>query len=158
VNSLVLNSRINVASEAMLQAAHRGYEYQDLMVALRLVDLVLGTVSSAEVDVKLVTDDRFDDLTIVESSGRRVRTQFKNRDDALIPLSLATFTSDTRDLRLDRLIASAIADRSQFANSIDGVQFRIVLRDACPIDPKLLGVLKAAATEVSPYVMGLTAC
>jgi hypothetical protein len=46
-----------------LTAAHRGYEYQDLLVAYRLVDMVLGSVVQAHVDEKLIVGDRFDDLS-----------------------------------------------------------------------------------------------
>jgi hypothetical protein len=43
---------------ASLTAAHRGYEYQDLLVACRLVDMLLGTVVQVHVDEKLTVDDR----------------------------------------------------------------------------------------------------
>ena len=46
-----------------LTAAHRGYEYQDLFVACRLVDVLLGSVVEVRVDQKLVDDDVFDDLS-----------------------------------------------------------------------------------------------
>ena len=94
-----------------LQAAHRGYEYQDLLSACRLVDLVLGTLSAAHIDVKQVADDRFDDLTVLTVDGRRERTQFKHTDNDDKPLAVETFTTDGRDLRLDRLVAAAVADR-----------------------------------------------
>ena len=38
---------------ASLTAAHRGYEYEDLLVARRLVDILLGTVVEARIDEKL---------------------------------------------------------------------------------------------------------
>ncbi len=66
----------------MLDAAHRGYNYQDLLTAGRLTDVLLGQVSRVWVDEKLVVDDRFDDLTTIDVAGRRERTQFKHRDDA----------------------------------------------------------------------------
>lgn len=52
-----------------LTAAHRGYEYQDLLVACRLVvDMLLGTVFEARIDEKLTADDeRFDDLSLMLS-------------------------------------------------------------------------------------------
>src|SRR5207248_1172382 len=94
-----------------LQAAHRGYEYQDLLSAARLVDVLLGTLAEARVDEKLVAGDRFDDLTTIDIRGRRERTQFKHTDNDDRPLTLTTFTDDRRGLQLDRLVASAVADR-----------------------------------------------
>ncbi|WP_158083243.1 hypothetical protein [Streptomyces antioxidans] len=38
-----------------LTAAHRGYEYQDLMEAGRVVDLLLGGIVRVHVDKKLVS-------------------------------------------------------------------------------------------------------
>jgi hypothetical protein len=49
---------------ASVIAAHRGYEYQDLLVACRLVDVLLGSVVQVHVDEKLTEDDRFDDLAL----------------------------------------------------------------------------------------------
>src|SRR5260370_8871600 len=62
---------------ADLTPAHRGYEYQDLLVACRLVDMLLDTVTEAHVDKKLVESDRCDDLTVKDASGRWERSQFK---------------------------------------------------------------------------------
>ncbi len=36
----------------MLNATHRGYKYQDLLVAIRLVDVLLGKVTAINVDEK----------------------------------------------------------------------------------------------------------
>src|SRR5438105_11367432 len=123
-----------------LAGAHRGYEYQDLLIAARLVDVLLGSVLEAYVDRKLVIDDRFDDLTTIESSGWRERTQFKHRDNDDQPLPLSTFTSDNRGLRLDRLVASALEDRAGGGDS----RFRVVLRDVRPVDTLLLAFLRPA--------------
>ena len=92
---------------ADLTRAHRGYEYQDLLVACRLVDMLLDTVVEAHVDKKLVKDDRFDDLTVRDASGHWERSQFKHTDAEDSPLKLNTFTTDARSLRLDRLVAAA---------------------------------------------------
>jgi hypothetical protein len=48
---------------ASLTAVHRGYEYQDLLVACRFVDVLLGSVVQVHLDEKLTADDRFDDLS-----------------------------------------------------------------------------------------------
>ena len=140
-----------------LQAAHRGYEYQDLLCAMRLVDLVLGTVAAAWVDVKLVEDDRFDDLTVVTVDGSRERTQFKHSDNDDKPLNVETFTSDKRDLRLDRLVAAAIADRDGPGSGASTSSFRVVLRDAWPEDEVLTSVLVAVDPDPGPFVAGMPA-
>jgi len=139
----------------MLAAAYRGYEYQDLLVALRLVDVLLGTVTTPLVDAKLVSDDRFDDLTTVDTAGHRVRTQFKHRENAAQPLSLTTFTRDGRDLRLDRLVACAIADRDGPGARAPTASFRLVLRDSRPTDAVLLSVLVPATPDPGPFAPGL---
>lgn len=138
-----------------LQAAHRGYEYQDLLSASRLVDLVLGTLSAADVDVKQVDDDRFDDLTVLTVDGRRERTQFKHTDNDDKPLAVETFTTDGRDLRLDRLVAAAVADREGPGNSAADLAFRIVLRDTRPVDEALTAVLVPADPDPGPFVAGM---
>lgn len=50
----------------MLEAAHRGYAYQDSLVATRVSDVLLGEIVTAIVDKKLVSDSRFDDLMTIE--------------------------------------------------------------------------------------------
>ncbi|MHB1787513.1 MAG: ATP-binding protein [Acidimicrobiales bacterium] len=138
-----------------LQAAHRGYEYQDLLVASRLVDLVLGTLSAAHVDVKQVGEDRFDDLTVLTVDGRRERTQFKHTDNDDKPLAVETFTTDGRDLRLDRLVVAAVADREGPGSSAADLAFRIVLRDTLPVDDALTAVLVPADPDPGPFVAGM---
>ena len=54
---------------ANLDAAHRGYAYQDLLVACKLVDVLLGTIVEASVDEKVV-------LWVPESLSGQVRRLF----------------------------------------------------------------------------------
>lgn len=135
-----------------LRAAHQGYEYQDLLVAYRFVDILLGSILEAYVDIKLVTDDRFDDLTTIDIDGNRERVQFKHTESPDRPLSLRTFTSEDRSLRLDRLIASMLADRAGPGRDAREVSFRIVLRDQAPTDPDLLAVLMPVGQSQGPFV------
>ena len=128
----------------MLRAAHKGYEYQDLLAAMRLVDLLLGTADRIYVDEKLVPDDRFDDLTTSWASGLWERCQFKFSDNAGRPLPLATFTSDARNCKLDRLVLSAIADRSAVTPAKHS--FRLVVRDTAPDDERLIRALRQVDT------------
>ncbi|MEX5710573.1 AAA family ATPase [Parafrankia sp. FMc6] len=122
------------------------------MSAARLVDLVLGTVIVAEVDVKQVVDDRFDDLTVVTAGGRRERVQFKHTDNDDKPLTTATFTSDSRDLRLDRLVAAAVADRDGPGANATDLLFRVVFRDTWPEERALTDVLVPASPDPGPFV------
>ncbi|MEI5674971.1 MULTISPECIES: hypothetical protein [unclassified Nocardioides] len=137
-----------------LTAAHRGYEYQDLMTACRLVDVVLGVAHTVLVDEKLYTGDRFDDLTST-SGAERERTQFKHTDSDARPLTLATFTSDQRDLRLDLLVAAASKDRKIAGAAAAATEYRIVLRDARPVDGALLAVLRRATPDPGPFQSGM---
>lgn len=139
----------------MLNAAHRGYNYQDLLVAIRLVDVLLGSITAINVDEKLVRDDRFDDLTTVDLEGTRARSQFKHREDAAVPLPLATFTGDGRGLRLDHLVACAVADRDGPGAAAANALFRVVVRDARPTDPVLGQVLAQIALDPGPFAPGM---
>lgn len=138
-----------------LTAAHRGYEYQDLMTACRLVDVVLGTAHGVLVDEKLFTGDRFDDLTAYDSDDGRERAQFKHTDSDDKPLTLATFTGDKRDLRLDLLVAAAAADRAGPGASAASTAYRIVLRDTRPDEESLVAVLRPAGPDPGPYQSGM---
>ncbi|MGH9821633.1 MAG: AAA family ATPase [Blastocatellia bacterium] len=138
-----------------LTAAHRGYEYQDLLAAARLVDMMLGTIVTVHVDEKLLPDDRFDDLTTIDATAHRERTQFKHTENEDQPLTLATFASDARSLRLDRLIAIALADRDGPGAGAKEFTFRVVLRDTRPVDRRLLAVLGPANPDPGPLLPGM---
>ncbi|MFJ1671622.1 AAA family ATPase [Streptomyces bottropensis] len=138
-----------------LTAAHRGYEYQDLLEACRVVDLPLGGIVAVHVDEKLVPDDRFDDLTVIGADGCRERTQFKHSDNDDHPLAYETFTSDGRGLRLDRLMAAAVADRDGPGASARMIRLRIVMRDAPPDDAVLRAVMVPARASDVPFLAGM---
>ena len=140
---------------ASLTAAHRGYEYQDLLVACRLVDMLLGSVVQVHVDEKLTVGDRFDDLSTIDLDGRRERTQFKHTENADRPLGLETFTTEARGLRLDFVIASILADRAGPGRDATSFSYRIVLRDSSPVDPVLTTVLSPlAGGDPGPFISG----
>ena len=138
-----------------LASAHRGYEYQDLLVAARLVDVMLGSIEQIYIDEKLVPNDRFDDLTTVDAADRRERVQVKHTDNADQNLTLATFTNDVRRLRLDHLISAALADRDCQGTPGEQPSFRIILRDAPPTDARLLSVLHPANSDPGPFLPGM---
>ena len=138
-----------------LASAHQGYEYQDLLVAVRLVDVLLNSVVTVHVDEKLVPQDRFDDLTTVDGSGVRERIQIKYAANVDQDLTLATFTTDARNLRLDRLVSSILADRSGPGVNAQDLSYRIILTDLRPTDPCLCSVLTPANPDPGPFVHGL---
>lgn len=138
----------------MLEAAHRGYAYQDLLVATRITDVLLGEIVTATVDKKLVSDDRFDDLTTINLNGGRERAQIKDIG-TVIPLAISSFTTEQRNLKLDALVASAVADRDGPGAQAVSNGYRILLRDARPTDPLLLRVLRPAANDPGPFVYGM---
>ncbi len=135
-----------------LAPAHRGYEFQDLLVAGRFVDILLGNVVEARCDEKLVPDDRFDDLTTTDVNGKRERAQFKHTENDDRPLTLDTFTTDRRGLRLDRLLYSMLADRNGPGSQAGDTTFRVVLRDQRPTDPKLIAVMAPLTSDPGPYL------
>ena len=139
---------------ASLHAAHRGYAYQDLLVACKLVDVLLGTVVRVSVDEKLVPVDLFDDLTVIDAAGCRERSQIKHTDTEGRPLTVATFTGRSV-LRLDSVVGSVLADRDGPGSSASGYSYRIVLRDTAPTDPCLTDVLVRASDDPGPFVEGM---
>ena len=116
---------------------------------------MLGSIVEIRVDEKLVPDDIFDDLTTVDETGCRERIQIKHTDNADQALTLATFTSDARSLRLDRVISTVLADRDGPGIQAKGFSFRIVLRDAPPTDARLLSVLEQANPDPGPILPGM---
>ena len=139
-----------------LKSAHQGYEYQDILIAARLVDVILGSVVEFQVDKKLVdnTNDIFDDLTTVDWKGCRERTQIKHtaRDDRA--LTLETFTRKESSLRLDRIISTVLADRSGPGRQANHHAFRIVMRDVEPSD-QLTVFLRLADPDPGPFLPGM---
>jgi len=138
-----------------LRPAHQGYAYQDLLIACRLVDVVLGTVTWASVDRKTSPGDCFDDLTTVDVGGTRERVQFKHTQRRMQPLPLAIFVSSSRGLRLDRVIGAALPDRETSGSDSTRRVFRIVVGYAAPTDSVLGDVLVPATVDPGPFVDGL---
>ena len=90
---------------ASLTAAHNGYFYQDIATAYFLAQSLVERVRSTTVDAKFHAGDRFDDLLVVGKDGNKVRRQFKHSESSLV-FERSFLTSDSYDLRLDRLIRS----------------------------------------------------
>lgn len=137
-----------------LKPAHRGYAYQDLLCAIRLVDILVGRARSIRVEEKQVPDDPFDDWTTTWSTGDRERVQIKHRDRHGTALPLSTFTTDDRSCRIDRLIVGAVRDRDGSVPRESGLLFRLVLRDAQPLDHGLATALVPAMPDPGPLFAG----
>ncbi len=136
-----------------LRPTDLGYGNQDLLTAIRLVDVVLGRAMTVVVDTKLFKGNLFDDLTSAWRTGSRERLQIKHTADER-ELTLDSFTGDRRGLRLDKVIASIDQDLRDHA----GVSFRLVLRDQKPNDPDLIRVLVPldASADPGPALQGLS--
>ena len=53
-----------------LEHAHKGYEYQDLLSALFIVEQLLTTNNAKfKIDKKESKNDKFDDITIISDNG-----------------------------------------------------------------------------------------
>lgn len=130
-----------------LRPTHRGYAYQDLMTAIRLVDVALGS-AEVTVDAKSFAGDRFDDLTTEWFNHARERIQLKHTDIDRA-LSRATFTADRRDLRLD-LLAALIPKEPV------GTTIHLVFREQ-ELDEELGAVLLqlVATDDPGPVLSGL---
>ncbi|WP_146057732.1 AAA family ATPase [Streptomyces sp. SM10] len=128
-----------------LRPTHLGYAYQDLLTALRLVDLAVGRAKSVLVDTKMFTGDRFDDITCEWSTGSRERLQIKHTDHDRA-LSVESFTKDNRGLRLDLLFSSMDLGLT----ALPGASHRLVVRDTEPEDPDLIRVLRPVSTSTDP--------
>lgn len=134
-----------------LRATHYGYTYQDLMTAIALVDLLLGNVQSVTVDVKGFEGDRFDDLTIEQHSGRRLRVQIKHTTHDR-ELAKSSFSGAGRSLKLDDLLKAVLKDLQDHPET----KYRVLVRDGAP-DSELAEVLKPAfeLPEVSEPIPGI---
>ncbi|MEU1667070.1 AAA family ATPase [Streptomyces sparsogenes] len=128
-----------------LRPTHLGYAYQDLLTALRLVDVAVGRAKSVLVDTKMFTGDRFDDITCEWGTGSRERLQIKHTDHDRA-LSVESFTKDNRGLRLDLLFSSM----DHGLTLLPGASHRLVVRDTEPEAPDLTRVLRPVSTSTDP--------
>ena len=136
-----------------LRPTHLGYGYQDLLTAIRLVDVVLGRATTVVVDTKMFKGDLFDDLTSTWRTGGRERLQIKHTVHEQ-ELTLDSFTDDRRGLRLDKLVAAVDQDLHDHTDT----SYRLVLRDTEPTDPDLTMVLVPVdpSTDPGPVLQGLS--
>lgn len=127
-----------------LRATHHGYAHQDLITAIALVDLAVGSADSITVDTKEFPTDRFDDINISYRSGQRVRMQIKHTviDRELVK---ATFSADDRGLKINKLLDSLLHDLA----TVPATTYRVIVCDGRPdIDLRL--VLKPVSAADDP--------
>ena len=86
-----------------LGAAHRGYNYQDLVTACHFALALVGDFESITVDRKFFDQDRFDDLTLQKNTGI-FRRQIKSSENDDVYFELKHLTTKYRDLKIDELI------------------------------------------------------
>lgn len=114
-----------------LAPAHRGYQYQDLISAMALVDTLLLRTSETIIDRKLFPGDLFDDLTISSAIGRQ-RLQLKHSGDPETVLKSSVFSGDARGVRLDLLISALLDDRAAFPQEAESTRYRLVFTEHLP--------------------------
>ncbi|MBW1615960.1 MAG: AAA family ATPase [Deltaproteobacteria bacterium] len=125
-----------------LNAAHEGYEYQDLLTSYFILKEILdGNDSSFKIDTKEYPNDKFDDLTITNSLGifkKQIKYSNEKTNRQLQKKNLSSKTS--YELHLDALFHSW----NNHPNK-NKCEFRICLAWQEPIDD-LNEVLKQHST------------
>jgi len=120
-----------------LNAAHQGYEYQDLLIAYFILEEILhDKISEFHIDAKLYAEDKFDDLTITSAEGifkKQIKYSNETHDHTLDRQTLSAYT--TYDLALEGLYKSWLA----FGHR-DKTQVRLCLAWNSPTD-ELKGIL-----------------
>lgn len=128
-----------------LGPAHKGYLYQDIASAYFLGRSLVEPVRATTVDWKFHVSDRFDDLLVLQSDGRRVRRQFKHSTLAIV-FERSHLNSDRSDLKLDQLIRSWRLDPSRMRAQ----EYRVCVTWRVPTDANDLALL-VPVTEAGSF-------
>jgi hypothetical protein len=126
-----------------LQAAHKGYEYQDSACAYFFAASLLEGFEQVVVDRKVVVGDRFDDLSVWQH-GREIRRQFKSSEDVQRSFVLADLTTTRSDTRIDDLVRSY-----QRAGINAATEYRLCTTWLLPNDASLSTLLEPIKAEPS---------
>ncbi len=137
-----------------LAHAHRGYQYQDLISAIALVDVLLQGNVDTVIDRKLFPGDLFDDLTISAASGRH-RIQLKHSSDLTAELKLATFSGNSRGVRLDIVISALLKERAAFPKCAETTLYRLVFTETLSGSGDLNDLLHPATLPIDSPLLGL---
>ena len=138
-----------------LQVAHQGYKYQDQLTAMRLVDVMLGTIKVMRVDKKLTPSDIFDDLSTEDNHGRREHVQIKYTARSSRVLTWSDVTVSNRIAPLVPMISSVIAERKRHPFHFDKLSFRIILCHLPPKDRRLTELLKPANPDPGSFIANM---
>jgi len=128
-----------------LNAAHRGYVYQDLVTACFFVQSIIHNYDSVAVDKKFFKGDSLDDLTLFKNN-KSERRQFKYSKDRI--LKLDDLKKENGSINLIDIINSHLEFK------YDGEkEYRLCLAWDEPIDHNLLVLLEQVDSEPSLEVL-----
>ncbi|MCI4621419.1 hypothetical protein AT960_11115 [Priestia megaterium] len=128
-----------------LNAAHRGYVYQDLVTACFFVQSIIHNYDSVAVDKKFFKGDSLDDLTLFKNN-KSERRQFKYSKDRI--LKLDDLKKEKGSINLIDIINSHLEFK------YDGErEYRLCLAWDEPIDDNLLVLLEQTDSEPSLEVL-----
>jgi hypothetical protein len=133
----------NARQSVGLQAAHKGYEYQDSASAYFFAASLVEGFEQIVVDRKVVPGDRFDDLSVWRS-GREIRRQFKSSDDIQRSFGVADLTTTRSDARIDDLVRSY-----QRAGINAAAEYRLCTTWVNSNDPNVLKILEPIKAQPS---------
>lgn len=126
-----------------LTHAHRGYIYQDLVTSYFFAISLVERYTEITVDKKIASDDRFDDLEILNNNGL-VRRQFKSSEDSTLTFQVEDLRSDKRQLKIDHLVRTY-----KNSGNAPADEYRICTTWLTPSDPDFLRLLEPVSTESS---------
>lgn len=129
-----------------LSSAHQGYEYQDLLTAYFILKEILSSNldSTFDIDKKHYSDDRFDDLTIINPKGiERKQIKYSNEDTSKTLLKDDLSNDSNYKLAIYKLFESW-----KLLNTDDS-EFRLCLAWEEPIDDNIKNALKPCTVESS---------
>ncbi|HID1394499.1 TPA: hypothetical protein ACXDX0_002276 [Staphylococcus aureus] len=128
-----------------LNAAHRGYIYQDLVTACYFAQSITHNYESIMVDKKLFKRDSLDDLTIF-IRGKTIRRQFKYSQNRILEL---------KDIKGEKGTISIVEIiKSHLEYKKDGEkEYRLCLAWDDPVEDEILSVLKKIECEPSLEVL-----
>ncbi|TKH85950.1 NACHT domain-containing protein [Bacillus cereus] len=128
-----------------LNAAHRGYVYQDLVTACFLVQSIIHNYDSIVVDKKLFEGDSLDDLTFFKNN-KSERRQFKYSKDRI--LKLDDLKKEKGSINLVHII------KSHLEFDFNGEkEYRLCLAWDEPLDKEMKDLLELTKSEPSLEIL-----
>ncbi|MGE7128945.1 AAA family ATPase [Lysinibacillus xylanilyticus] len=128
-----------------LNAAHRGYIYQDLVTACYFVQSISHNYESIMVDKKLFKGDSLDDLTVY-TGEKTIRSQFKYSQNR--KLQLKDIKNEDGTISIVDIIKSHLEFKQTGTK-----EYRLCLAWDDPIDEEVLSILEKIECEPSLEVL-----